>query len=241
MIEYKKNNINDDKLQLKNHYLNEGFLFFSNLITDEVINNYPASSKVEEAKRQKYYLDDPLLRDILCSKEIYDVIDIIGITVALSTGSFFEKSTEEDWHRDHIWPYKIGADNYIGVWIAMEDVSLESGPFEIIPGSHKWEIDYSEFEGDLLYRGFNKLTDIFEEERTKRNAPIISFNISKGDAIFWHGHTIHRGSKPSNRALSRESLVAHYCNPKLHGTPDDELLNFPEVFNTHGAGYYFNY
>lgn len=229
----------DNKTQLKNDYLNNGFLFLPNLISSEVIDNYPFASLGKEAEEQKYYLSDPLLRDIFCSKEIYDIINIIGIGVALSTGSFFNKSTERDWHRDHVWPYKLGADNYIGVWIALDDVDPESGPFEVIAGSHKWEIDYSEFEGDLLYQKYDELTRIFEEERLKKNAPIISLNISKGDVIFWHGHTIHRGSKPSNSILNRPSLIAHYCNPKLHGTPEDELFKFPELFNTHGAGFYF--
>lgn len=229
----------DNKSIIKNDYQNNGFAFFPNLFNDEILDKYKYLSTSAHAEDQKYYLSDSKIRDIFCSQEIYNVINTIGITVALSTGSFFDSTTERGWHRDHVWPYKVGADNYIGVWIAGEDVSSESGPFELIPGSHKWEIDYSNFEGDLLYKKFDQLVNVFEEKRKEKKSPIFSFHISKGDAIFWHGHTVHRGASAKNAALTRRSFIAHYCNTKLHGSIDDELLNFPEMFKKHGAGYFF--
>jgi ectoine hydroxylase-related dioxygenase (phytanoyl-CoA dioxygenase family) len=36
------------------------------------------------------------------------------------------------------------------VWVALEDISPDSGPFEAIHGSHKWDLDYSRLDLEEL-------------------------------------------------------------------------------------------
>ena len=49
----------------------------------------------------------------------------------------FSKGTEQGLHQDtcvfHVFPRNF----MMGIWIACEDIKLESGPLEYYPGSHR--------------------------------------------------------------------------------------------------------
>lgn len=160
------------------------------------------------------YLEHDSIKDILCNEKINNIFSELGKGLALHSSRTFGTSTEMPWHHDSVLPNDIAADNYIGVWVAIEDVSEESGPFEFIPGSHKWEIDFKEaykveeigsFQGD--YGNFDIASEI-----EKRDAEQILFLAKKGDVIIWHGRLVHRGRPMSNYSITRKALIGHYCN-----------------------------
>ncbi len=127
----------------------------------------------------------------------------------------FYLGSQQELHQDmavfHVFP-----GNYlIGVWIALEDISGDSGPLRYVPGSHR-EPAYPPFAGHPQatlrtcplsdYEGYYKYTNGIADEFGGAR-PYLA---KKGDVFFWHGMLVHGGSAVNDPALTRKSMVIHY-------------------------------
>lgn len=96
-----------------------------------------------------------------------------------------------------------------GLWIALEDVTMENGPLIYYPGSHKWDfltmqkmgLNPGEYK---LYE--NKLEDMINKSGLKAEYGLIK----KGDALIWHANLVHGGYKIIDNSKTRMSMVIHY-------------------------------
>ena len=111
------------------------------------------------------------------------------------------------WHQDE--DYIPTRDrSLIGVWIALDDATVENGCLWIIPGSQKpgilWKQEWHEDRNfDCSHESQNFPYTVADE---------IPVEVKKGSVVFFNGYTLHR-SLP-NRAKSgfRRALVNHYCS-----------------------------
>ena len=147
----------------------------------------------------------------------------------------FYLGTEQKIHSDQIH-FCSNPKNYMcGVWIALEDISMDSGPLIYYPKSHnlpfytmqrlKVEVgNYSEYEKKI------------EEKIHKFGLQPKYGNIKKGDIIIWHSNLLHGGSKRNNTNLTRKSIVIHYffenCKywTPLLSTPNNVIYRDPTTF-----------
>ena len=91
---------------------------------------------------------------------------------------------------------------------ALEDISMESGPFYVMPKSHKEYIERS--NNDFM----KKDHEVFVERIAKRiiDEHLVAkpLCLKKGSIVIWHPFLIH-GSFPSTcDSASRKSMTAHY-------------------------------
>jgi ectoine hydroxylase-related dioxygenase (phytanoyl-CoA dioxygenase family) len=222
-----------------------GYLIIEKCISDELLDAYEKEwDKDNLDKRTQHglltgwdghssYLEHDSIKDILCNETINAVFMDLQKGMALHSSRTYGTSTEMPWHHDSVLPNNVAADNYIGVWVAIEDVAEDSGPFEFIPGSHKWDIDYSNvytveeigsFEGD--YGSVN-----LSEEIRQRGIPSIKFLAKRGDIIIWHGRLIHRGAQIQNKNVTRKALIGHYCNGYANIDAGDIAPSLTESLN----------
>jgi ectoine hydroxylase-related dioxygenase (phytanoyl-CoA dioxygenase family) len=240
--------------EIANFFEENGFFVLQNAISedeiDEIVESYKNDS--ENFKGSTAYIKNEKLLSILCSKDIVEVFEALDKGVALHMGEYHPVSTEKDWHQDCVLGSKVAGDNYIGTWIALEDIQQDSGPFEVVAGSHRWDMPIE----DIYQFGKNeKFLELLNEQISNRDGKIISLLPKKGDIIFWHGHLIHRGSIPSNSTASRGSLIGHYCNMFANSEAVDsapsfnniyEIMDFSKdqfsrkVYGKTEFGYYFN-
>ena len=114
----------------------------------------------------------------------------------------------------HMTTYPLGY--LVAIWIALEDVSADSGPLFYYPGSHKlpyllnneWNAGSS-----LLSLGkheYPDYEDMVEELIAKNNFPREELLAKKGDVLIWHANLVHGGAPIRNPALTRKSMVVHY-------------------------------
>jgi ectoine hydroxylase-related dioxygenase (phytanoyl-CoA dioxygenase family) len=47
-------------------------------------------------------------------------------------------STDRGWHQDDYMYARTVMASGVAAWIALDDVTTDMGPFEFVPGSHKW-------------------------------------------------------------------------------------------------------
>lgn len=190
------------------------------------------------------YMGHPALRAICCSKELADVMEeLISEPAGVHLNLTGWRSTRRNWHFDQYLnePY-VGA-FYVAVWIALDDVHVDSGPFEYVSGSHKWWSPISQMKmrtalgkdgtgPDWPTHSEKILTPIFEEEIEKKNLKPEPFLATRGDVLFWHGRLLHRGSIPNDGTLERRALIAHFSG--VNHRPD-----MPPAVQHERGGWFF--
>lgn len=165
---------------------------------------------------------EPAMRRLLLSPEIVEPVEaLIGEAVGLHLALTGWVSTERTFHADaYLNPPDVG-EHYCGVWIALDEISPDSGPLQVIPGSHEWpgptreevlsRLEPHERESPDWPRIAERfITEEWEAEIERRGAPLFSFIAGKGDVLFWHPHLVHRGSAPVVPGMRRPCLIAHF-------------------------------
>lgn len=170
-------------------------------------------------------------------------------------------STRRDWHQDtYLNPPHVG-DSYAAVWVALEDIHPDSGPFQYVPGSHRWPtvtqekisryVDMSDprwpahtekiltpiFEKQIAVQTGTTLVAIpggyNDYEWKQRRAQVVTYLPKRGDVLIWHGRLVHRGSPPIDPKMHRRAVIAHYSG--IHHRPD---MPRP-VQDVRSGGWYF--
>lgn len=151
-------------------------------------------------------------------------------------------STERDWHQDsYLNPPHVG-DYYAAVWVSLEQINPESGPFQYVPGSHRWrQVTRAKIlnalppeQRDHRWPKYSEqvLTPIFTQEIKNANAQIITHLPNRGDVLIWHGRLLHRGSPAEVKGAQRKAIIAHYSG--INHRPD-----MPQARQSPNGGWYF--
>ncbi len=128
-------------------------------------------------------------------------------------------STERNWHSDYYLNESCVGDHYGAIWVALDDVHPDSGPFEYYPGSHLWEgvvtkrkIGQAVDLRDPRWPAHSEavLAPLIEAEAARRGVEKVTYLPKRGDVLFWHGRLYHRGSKANVKNMYRGALIAHY-------------------------------
>ena len=128
----------------------------------------------------------------------------------------FEHGTEQGMHQDAAYVQISSPLEFVGCWIALEDIEPGSGELQYYRGSHRIP-EYVWFD-----RTRAKPHDCREEEdflRWVQEKPeemgleLVRFQPKRGDVLLWHADLVHGGSQrePEKRNRTRRSLVVHFC------------------------------
>jgi phytanoyl-CoA hydroxylase len=131
----------------------------------------------------------------------------------------FMRSSEQAAHQDFAYVPSHIPSQLCAAWVALEDISPDSGPLAYIPGSHSGrKFDW----GDGIFRTEKSgRTDaefaahLHEQGRLNHNE-VTTFCPKKGDVLIWHGALSHGGSPINNPELTRKSYVTHYSQASTH-------------------------
>lgn len=119
------------------------------------------------------------------------------------------------WHHD--MPYMpVEGDQVCSLWLALDEVPVENC-VEYIAGSHRWKNRYrprSFFEpgADYAARDFDDdaLEPIPDFDANRDELTIRRWDVKPGDALAFHGHTVH-GSPGNSTAVRRRAFVSRWC------------------------------
>lgn len=144
----------------------------------------------------------------------------------------FPVGTQQDAHSDMVHFSSLPEKFMCGVWLAMEDVTLDAGPLFYYPGSHRWPVMSNALIGrrghgsqlnsaqDPYVQAWTALVAAEEAEREV-------FLARKGQALIWCANLLHGGSHQTDPRRTRWSQVTHYYfEDCLYYTPaySDEAL-----------------
>lgn len=245
--------------EIRQKYEQDGFVVLEKAIPEDLVDRYLAlyeehhGDNLEGWGRNEKYAEHQEIKDILCHQEIASAFDDIEISAALHIDMTMQKSTECKWHKDSLLQDKYAASTYIGAFVCLEDIDPDSGPFEVMPGSHKWEhliplLTREKIE--IGHEGEQLMEDILLEEAEKQGSEVFTFLGKKGDVLLWHSQLAHRGSV-TNGVSQRKTIIGHYCGNYSHEYHKGPLPDFSlwkqemlsnGVYSQHGENgtLYFN-
>ena len=203
-----------------------GCLILPGFIPDDLIERYCAI-RGQVSHRQGWtsstpYMDVPEIRDLCLYKPLTDMLEhLLGEPVGLHLNLTGWVSTERDWHQDDYLNPPIVNGHYAGVWTALDQIQPDAGPFEYVPGSHRWPIirqakvleQLGYANGDdpsWPWASERLLTPFFEREIASSGLKTERFLGARGDVLIWHSRLVHRGSLAERPHAERRSMIAHY-------------------------------
>jgi 2-polyprenyl-3-methyl-5-hydroxy-6-metoxy-1,4-benzoquinol methylase len=224
-----------------------GYVIVNGLIPEDVIDRYCAV-RIKQPHAMGWdsstpYHDVPEIRDLCLYKPLTELLEaLLGEPMGLHLNLTGWVSTERDWHQDDYLNPPVVNGHYAAVWTALDEIKPNAGPFEFIPGSHRWPIirqarilrllDCDDGDPYWPWDSERLLTPFFEREIKQRGAKIERFLGGKGDVLIWHSRLLHRGSLAQRPGAERRSMIAHYSAVKYR--PD-----MPHVRQHPGGGLYF--
>lgn len=145
-------------------------------------------------------------------KRIADVLtDVIGPNVKCMQSMFFIKGPGkkgQSWHQDEYYIPTRDC-SLTGVWIAIDDATIDNGCLWVIPGSQKEAyirkriaIEREEFQD-------TDMSDLSPFIEKKDAVPV---EIEAGSALFFNGYLLHSSLNNKTSGNYRRALVNHYMS-----------------------------
>ena len=164
------------------------------------------------------YAHSKLARDVLLAPRISRFLEaIFQERPLLFQGLTFEKGSQQGLHQDTAYVVVDRPMELAAAWVALEDIKEGSGELMYLDGSHRmpeWKfggsskhfdpsrhssVEHDDWAMHLIRRGE-------ELGMTKK-----LFRPKCGDVLIWSADLVHGGSPQEDMALTRRSIVGHYC------------------------------
>lgn len=149
--------------------------------------------------------------DIVTEGRILDYVqDLLGETLILRHSHFFAKLPGDgkrvSWHQDaSYWP--LTPSKVVTAWLAIDDVDVENGAMQVIPGSHLHaQIAFEESGAEEQ----NVLTQVVRNAEDYGDPPV-AFELKAGQ-ISLHTDWLLHGSEPNNSDRRRCGLAMRFLS-----------------------------
>lgn len=165
--------------------------------------------------RTNAQLTMPFVSEVARTPRLLDMVEsILGPDLLLWSAEFFVKEANSpkivSWHQDLTYWGLGETDEEITAWVALSDVTVESGCMQFVAGSHKLAIqphrDTFE-ENNLLSRGQELAVDVDPTEA-------VNIKLKLGQTSFHHGRMFH-ASGPNSTNAPRIGLAIRYITPSV--------------------------
>ena len=228
-----KNLINKDNI---NKILEKIKIFEDNIIKSDKLESYYVLENSETGKYIKY-LSKPIenitnINQLVNGKVFKIASELLGEDVFLLGNDLHQKYPNSDSitpsHQDSFLAGSVPPHNFLTIWIALDYCNEENGCLQVVKGSHKLNVQehhkskHTAFSSTLQEDG--KIPNKFKDD-------IIKSKLNPGDAIVFHGNTIHYadGNKSTNkwrRGISLRFANDNYTTHDKYKESYKEYLNY---------------
>jgi len=159
------------------------------------------------------------IRKLCLNSKLIDVLEFLYDKEAFPFSTInFIKGSNQPLHSDTIHFHTIPHLWMSGVWVALEDTTVNNGTLNIVPKSHKWSIfDYQNLglphpdeypDGEKInYRIYE---EFINEMVKSKKAEVLPIPLKKGQCLIWAANLLHGGMKILNKDLTRKTIAIHY-------------------------------
>lgn len=240
------------------HWRQHGYVVIPSLVPQPLIDEYLALRKelgLGKAHFRNFtpYVEYEIIRKISLSPELHSILtEVLHQDMGLHFILTAFHSTERGWHQDDYLNPDYVYSNYCAVWISLGDIQPEAGPFEFVPGSHRWPCVRRHLVQQFLSEELSQLTNIEEgkghwaqyaevftneayaQQIEENDLPIRQFLARPGDVLIWHGKLVHRGSAPINPMLERPAMISHFSGTTVRSDIGTDIRRY----GPHGCFYW---
>lgn len=181
----------------------------------------PAPENKEEALKRLLAIHfphkiSPLVREALDYPAIVEILKaLVGPDVKCMQSMLFIKNAGKPgqaWHQDETF-IPTQDRSLIGVWIALDDATVDNGCLWVQPGSHTYaalwpskSIPDPRFDGAPESYGW-------EADLGPRESGVAA-EVTAGSVVFFNGYTLHRSLNNVRKSGYRRALVNHYMSAR---------------------------
>ncbi|MBF85876.1 MAG: hypothetical protein CL489_15590 [Acidobacteria bacterium] len=222
---------NGPETDLQAEWQDDGVVILSEFMPDELIDDYCEAwikdNGSHKIRPMGWPFDVPYmyvnsLMDMLSYKPLTDIMtSLIGEPMATHLNLTGWRSTQRNWHQDGYLNPDTNRDFYMAVWVALDDIHPDAGPFQFVRGSHRFPVITNEkilgvlgpnAKSDPNWPKYSEeiLTPLFEQLIVDADLTVEPFLAKRGDVLLWHGRLMHRGSIPNDPELERRACIAHF-------------------------------
>lgn len=171
-----------------------------------------------------FHLSSGAAANIGCNPRLMAILDfLLGDEASVYSSLYFEHGSQQPIHRDSPFFETFPRNLFFGVWVALEDISIDAGPLMYVPGGHRFECDPHRIYDAVAARMpaaqrsalINEALEQYYGEVIRAasgvGAPVV-VALKKGDVAIWHPQLPHGGSPAMDPGLTRRSMVFH-CVP----------------------------
>jgi ectoine hydroxylase-related dioxygenase (phytanoyl-CoA dioxygenase family) len=161
------------------------------------------------------------MREALFHPRLLEALgEVIGPNVKCMQSMLFVKGPGKPgqaWHQDEFF-IPTRDRSLCGVWIALDDATIENGCLWVIPGSHKPAVIYRTRPlSDPRFDGSPVATDFPFDE-----GAAVPLTAMAGDVVVFHGYLLHQSLPNSTADQYRRALVFHCMSAESLLPWDDE-------------------
>lgn len=208
-------------------YARDGFLIVEDAFDDVDIDGLKRFVLADPGSSQNRVVDGwkncPAIKKIACNPEILRIIEFLYEREAIPFQTLnFVRGTEQRTHSDFIHFASLPARYMCGVWLALEDVTLKTGPLHYYEGSHKSpQLSYQDLgiqmvneRGGLNWENpetrlrYNEYEQLIAEKVALFPKRLLT--VKKGTALIWSSNLFHGGNPIDDLNGTRWSQVTHY-------------------------------
>lgn len=227
-------------------WVRNGVVIKKKFIPDDLLDPYIARREAYRPGTREYtegwpqpncYEGLPELRRVALYTPLMTLLeDLVGEPMLFHLALTCFVTSNRGWHQDDYLNPEFINTWYAAVWIALDTIVPESGPFEYVEGSHRWPL----MRGSKVKRFLTREELERKEEISQLNQwpkyaerfvnpaidrkieteglPIVSYLPEKGDVMIWHSRLMHRGAVAKIHNTPRKSLITHYSG--INHRPD---------------------
>jgi ectoine hydroxylase-related dioxygenase (phytanoyl-CoA dioxygenase family) len=207
----------------------------------------PGNEKGEAALKKVLAIHFPhkasrLMHNALKHPEVVGVLTaLVGPDVKAMQSMLFVKNAGKPgqaWHQDEFF-IPTRDRSLIGVWIALDDATIDNGCLWMQPGSHRHGVIWpTRPHGDDRFDNGDEAHG-FPYER-ESGVPV---EVKAGGVAFFNGYTLHRSLDNKRPTGFRRALVNHYMSarsmlPWRFGMPPVPRDDFRDIVMVAGKDYY---
>lgn len=233
---------------IQHQWIEQGVVVLPSLFSNAEVKSFvdARAQNPQWAVTANPYMNSSEVRDLLCHPALAKVLkELFGQPAGLHLTLLGWYSSQRDWHADIYLnpPHVLSA--YAAVWIALEKVHPDTGPFQYVAGTHKWSalsqakvraaIKAAGMDADAPswpYDSEKLLTPLYEKKFNELGLTPTTYLPELGDALIWHPNLAHRGSRAVDPSRPRLAAIGHYSG--IHVRSD-----MPAAKQHGDGGWYF--
>lgn len=227
-----------DEREILTNYHEKGYMVIDLELDDDFINTtmdgiFAELDKLKTQDNRYHYSDSP--RVFEAWKTIPNVLSLARHPKILSTLELlygrkpvpfqtinFLKGSNQPLHQDSIHFYTQPERWMVGTWTALQDMTDDCGPLNIVPGSHKWP-HYNFQHLNLPVVEFGNQFDNYAEYENflrhlveSKDGNLKQWLGKKGQTLIWASNLLHGGAPITNPDSTRYAQATHFyfegCN-----------------------------